>query len=142
MRILVPVDGSPSANRATAHALLLAGGRADAEIILVNVQNQATLDISDVSSVMSVAADTQLAATHAKKALGEAVRLCRNARVKFHTRSAFGPVAEAVIRIAREVKADQIVMGSRGFGPLRGLALGSVSAKVLHRAQIPVTLVK
>jgi nucleotide-binding universal stress UspA family protein len=49
MRILVLVDGSARANRALAHALLLADGRADAEITLVNVQNQQMLDISDIS---------------------------------------------------------------------------------------------
>ena len=47
MRILVPVDGSDSANRAAAHAVALVRGRADAEIILLNVQNQRTLDELD-----------------------------------------------------------------------------------------------
>jgi nucleotide-binding universal stress UspA family protein len=83
MRILVPVDGSPSANRATAHALLLAGGRSETESILVNIQNQATLNVSGVSGVMTVGADMQLAADQSKKALSEATRLCRNAQVKF-----------------------------------------------------------
>jgi nucleotide-binding universal stress UspA family protein len=38
MRILAAVGGSANANRAAAHALLLAGGRADVEIIFVNVR--------------------------------------------------------------------------------------------------------
>jgi nucleotide-binding universal stress UspA family protein len=142
MRILVSVDGSASANRAAAYALLLADGRADAEITLVNVQNQRTLDTSDISSVMSVGADTDLAVDQSEKALRKAIQLCRNAQVKFDARSAFGPTAETIIRIAREVKADQIVMGTRGLGPLRGLALGSVSTKVVRLSRIPVTLVK
>jgi nucleotide-binding universal stress UspA family protein len=142
MRILVPVDGSARANRAAAHALLLADGRADAAITLLNVQNQQTLNTSDISSVVSVGSDTQLAVDQSKKALREAVRRCRNARVKFDTRSAFGPIAETIHKIAREVKADQIVMGTRGFGPLRGAVLGSVSTKVVQLARVPVTLVK
>jgi nucleotide-binding universal stress UspA family protein len=142
MRILVSVDGSASANRAAAHALLLAGGRADAQITLVNVQNERTLDTSDISSVMSVGADTDLAADQSEKALRRAIQLCRKAQVKFDARSAFGPTAETIVRIAREVKADQIVMGTRGLGPLRGLALGSVSTKVVRLSPIPVTLVK
>lgn len=142
MRIVVPVDGSASANRATAHALLLAEGRADAEIILVNVQNQRTLDTSDISSVTSVGADAKRAADQSKKALRHAIQLCRDAQVKFDTRSAFGSIAKAIIRIAREVNAHQIVMGTRGFGPLRGLVIGSVSTEVLRLARVPVTLVK
>lgn len=71
MRMLVPVDGSARANRALAHALLLADGRADAEITLVNVQNQQMLDISDISAVMSVGADRELAANRSKKHFAE-----------------------------------------------------------------------
>lgn len=142
MRILVPIDGSASANRAAAHALLLAVGRTDAEITLLNVQNQRTLDISDVSSVVSVGADMELAVDQSKKALRQAIQLCRNAQVTFNTRFAFGPIAETINKIACKVKADQIVMGTRGLGPLRGAVLGSVSSKVVNLAGVPVTLVK
>jgi nucleotide-binding universal stress UspA family protein len=142
MRILVPVDGSASANRAVAHALLLAEGRAGTEITLVNVQNQRTLDTSDISRVTSVGADTERADNQSKQFLSEAIRLCRNAQVTVHTRSEFGPIAETIIRIAHEVSADQIVMGTRGLGSLHGLVVGSVSTEVLHRARVPVTLVK
>jgi nucleotide-binding universal stress UspA family protein len=142
MRILVPVDGSASANRAAAHAVSLADGRADAEITLLNVQNQRTLDTSDISSVMSVGPDRKLAVDQSEKALRQAIRLCRDAQVKFYTRSAFGPIAETINKTAREINADQIVMGTRGFSPLRGAVLGSVSTKVVHLARVPVTLVK
>jgi nucleotide-binding universal stress UspA family protein len=120
MRILVPVDGSGSANRATVYAVSLVDGRPDAEITLLNVQNQGTLDTSDISSVVSVGADTALAADRSEKALRHAIRLCGNAQVKFENRSAFGPIAETIDKAAREVKADQIVMGTPGFSPLRG----------------------
>jgi nucleotide-binding universal stress UspA family protein len=142
MRILVPVDGSESANRAVAHAASLAAGRAGAEITLLYVQNQQTLDTSDISTITSVAADTERAADRSEKAVRRAIRLCRDAQVKFDTRSAFGPIAETIDAIARQVMADQIVMGTRGFGPLRGAVLGSVSAKVVRLVRIPVTLVK
>jgi nucleotide-binding universal stress UspA family protein len=142
MRILVPVDGSAGASRAAAHAVALAKGRADAEIILLNVQNQQTLDTSDISRITSVGANTQRAADQAKKAFGEAIELCRNSHIQFDTRSVFGLVADMINKIAREVAADQIVMGTRGFSPLEGIVLGSVSTKVLQLAEIPVTLVK
>src|SRR5271169_6776678 len=140
MRILVPVDGSASANRAVAHAVSLAEGRVPAEIILPYVQNQQTLDTSEISGITSVSADAERAADRSEKALRQAIELCRKAQVKFDTRSAFGPIAETIDATARHVAADQIVMGTRGFGPLRGAILGSVSSKVVHLAQIPVTL--
>jgi nucleotide-binding universal stress UspA family protein len=33
-------------------------------------------------------------------------------------------------------------MGTRGLGALAGLALGSVATKVVHLAEVPVTLVR
>ena len=80
MRILVPVDGSGSANRAAAHAVALVQGRPDAEIILLNVQNQQRLDISDISRVTSVEANTKYAVDQSKKALAEAIEICRKVR--------------------------------------------------------------
>jgi nucleotide-binding universal stress UspA family protein len=142
MRVLVPVDGSASANRAVAHAVLLAKGRIDATITLLNVQNQETLDTSEISTITSVGADAERAVEQSEKALREAIELCRSAQVKFDTRTAFGPIAETIDTTARQIAADQIVMGTRGFGPLRGAVLGSVSSKVVRLARIPVTLVK
>jgi nucleotide-binding universal stress UspA family protein len=142
MHILVPVDGSASANRAAAHAVTLVEGRCDAEITLLNVQNQQTLDISDISRVTSVGTNAEFAADQSKKALSDAIELCRKAQIKFNIRSAFGLVAETIGKIARETAADQIVMGTRGFSPLEGIVLGSVSTKVIQLARVPVTLVK
>jgi nucleotide-binding universal stress UspA family protein len=142
MRILVPVDGSAVANRAVAHAVALAQGRADAEITLLYVQNQESLDTSEISRITSVGADSERAVDHSETALRPAIELCRAAQVRFNIRSKFGPIAESIDTTARAIAADQIVMGTRGLGPLRGAVLGSVSAKVVRLAQIPVTLVK
>jgi nucleotide-binding universal stress UspA family protein len=101
MRILVPVDGSAPANRAVAHATTLATGRDDALIILVNVQGPETLEVSDVSAVMSRKADRQLAARRSKTTLRKAVRICRDAQVKFETRVELGPIADTINRLAR-----------------------------------------
>lgn len=142
MKILVPADGSAPSNRAVAQAISLACDKHDAEIILVNVQSPETLDVSDISAVMSLAADRELAARRSRKALRKAIGLCRRAQVKFETRAELGPVAETIDRLARRLHADQIVMGSRGLGAVGRLVLGSVATKVVHLARIPVTLVK
>lgn len=48
--------------------------------------------------------------------------------------------AAAIARVAEVREADEIVVGSRGFSPLRS-ALGSTSHELLHRADRPVTVV-
>jgi Universal stress protein family len=93
MKILVRVDGSAPANRAVAHAIRMIRGRPEAEIILVSVQDRETLDVSDISAVMTVEADRASAARQSKEALRKAVALCRKAEVKFESRAEIGPIA-------------------------------------------------
>jgi nucleotide-binding universal stress UspA family protein len=142
LRIVVAVDGSAAANRAVSHALSLMEGRAGSEIFLVNVQSKETLDVSDISAVMRVDADRRLAARQSRIALRRATALCRKAEARFVERAEIGAPAETIDRIAREVGAHQIIMGTRGLGSLGNLFLGSVAAKVVRLAHVPVTLVK
>lgn len=51
-----------------------------------------------------------------------------------------GNPAEAVVKVAQVRDADEIVIGSRGFGRLRS-ALGSVSHELLHIADRPVVVI-
>ena len=51
-----------------------------------------------------------------------------------------GPPAEVLIRAATVREADEIVVGSRGLGRIRG-ALGSVSQELLREAARPVLVV-
>jgi len=51
-----------------------------------------------------------------------------------------GPPAEVLIRAAAVREADEIVVGSRGLGRIRG-ALGSVSQELLRDAARPVLVV-
>jgi nucleotide-binding universal stress UspA family protein len=142
MRILVPVDGSAPANRAVAYSVALAHDKADALLILVNVQSSDTLDVSDFTAVISAEADRKAAAARSRKALRRAIAICRQAPVAFETHAELGPIAETIDRLARRLNADQIVMGTRGMGALRRLLVGSVATKVVQLARIPVTLIK
>lgn len=55
---------------------------------------------------------------------------------------AYGHAAERIIEEAENSKADLIVLGSRGLGEVGGLVLGSVSHKVIQRAECPCLTVK
>ncbi len=52
-----------------------------------------------------------------------------------------GDQGHEIIAAGRELKADLIIMGSRGRGQLSGLILGSVSEQVLHGSRTPVLIV-
>ncbi len=53
-----------------------------------------------------------------------------------------GSAAEVILRVAETRGNDLIVMGSRGFGTLHGLLVGSQSQKVLQHASCPVMIVR
>jgi nucleotide-binding universal stress UspA family protein len=50
--------------------------------------------------------------------------------------------AEEVVRLAEEIGAGLVAMGSRGKGRMRRLAMGSVSDSVVRHAHCPVTVVR
>jgi nucleotide-binding universal stress UspA family protein len=53
-----------------------------------------------------------------------------------------GPqAAHEIADVADEVGADLIVVGTRGYGPIAGLVLGSVTLRLLHVAACPVLAV-
>jgi nucleotide-binding universal stress UspA family protein len=53
-----------------------------------------------------------------------------------------GDPASTILRLAKGLQADMIVLGSRGLGDAKGLLMGSVSHKVAHLAECTCVSVK
>lgn len=53
-----------------------------------------------------------------------------------------GRPADAIFDVAGRVGADFLILGSRGLGTFRRIALGSVSEEVVHHARVPVLVVR
>jgi nucleotide-binding universal stress UspA family protein len=142
MKFLVPVDGSPASLRAVDLAVTLAKERQPGSITLLNVQNQAMLNLAEGSGLMAAAWLEEEEDRQGEEALKGAVTACAAAGVPFNVRNERGVPAEMIDRIARDEKIDHVVMGTRGLGSIRGLLAGSVATEVLHLIAVPVTLVK
>jgi nucleotide-binding universal stress UspA family protein len=54
---------------------------------------------------------------------------------------ATGPVWKTIVDTADQHNAAAVVMGSRGYTPLRAILLGSVSSAVVHHAHQPTLVV-
>jgi len=78
----------------------------------------------------------------AQEILQKAVEAVGDVPVSIHTELIEGDAAEAIIDVARTRASDVIVMGSRGFGMLAGMVLGSTSQKVVSHAPCPVLIVR
>lgn len=63
-------------------------------------------------------------------------------RTQFRTILAHGPLASTVVKHARRLKTDLIIMGSRGLSDIQGFLLGSVSRQVASTAACSVLVVK
>lgn len=75
--------------------------------------------------------------------IDRAAQAAKRAKVaKVTTVLSGGDPAESILKTAKKEKADIIVLGTRGFGELKGLFLGSVSHKVAAHATCAVTTVK
>ena len=140
LKILVPVDGSETANRAVAHVIKLYRNDAQVDIHLLNVQ----IPIDSGHARLFVSAD-ELEDYHREEgiaALAGARRLLDEAGVPYTHHIAVGHVADTIIRYANERGIDKIVLGSHGRTALLQVLLGSVAQEVLKRSKVPVTLVK
>ncbi|MBO1112851.1 universal stress protein [Bordetella petrii] len=141
LKILVPVDGSECALRALQTAIAMAGQHGNnAELHLLNApvpilsgHARMFLNKQDVQKYYD---------EEGEKALADARQAAEQAGVPFVTAVQAGPSAQTIAAYARMHQCAHIVMGTRGLSALPGILLGSVASKVIHLADVPVTLVK
>lgn len=138
--LLVPMDGSTGALRALDVALSVVRDHAGARVLLLNVQPP----LVEVWPEKLVDEDMRKAhyEREARAALIPAEKVLGAASIPYHSEVRVGPVALTIADFAAEHGCRRIVMGTRGLGNLQALVIGSVAVEVVHRATMPVTLVK
>lgn len=128
--VLVPVDFTETSERALDYAVELAE-KFDAEVIALHAYEIPVYGFPDGAMIASgdVAARIATAAQNALDAL-VAARKARGARVT--SRLTTGVAYEEVARVAGEVKADMVVIGTHGRRGLARALLGSVAENVIR----------
>lgn len=141
MKILIPVDGSPSSIHAAEWVIKsIAWLKEMPQIYLINVQWK--LASGNVKMFISQQTIDDYYQEQGLAALAEARKKLDAAGLTYHYHISIGTPAEAIVQYAGEQKIDQIIMGAHGQNPLSTFLLGSVVNKVLHLADIPVLLIK
>lgn len=74
--------------------------------------------------------------------LDHALKICSDKNVNVKTEVVIGDPKEKICEAAVNLHADLLVMGSRAFGPIKRMFLGSVSNYCTNHAQCPVMIVK
>ena len=145
--IMVAYDGSESAQAAIREAARLFPRH---ELVVTCVWtgtprvNSARLALPDdviQGAVRQLDADAQEAAKELAK---EAVELAGHVGMpaRAETVRADPSVWAALVRVAKDLGADVMVVGSRGRSSARSALLGSVSSGVVHHAACPVLVVR
>ena len=140
-KLMVPIDGSESSMHALDHAILLAKARGGLELSLLNVHpDPIVYGEIQVYAPMDRMLEEQRKGSEAL--LAPAAEKVRAAGVPCTTQIEAGDAATTIARRADALQCEGIVMGTRGMGAIANLLLGSVAVKVVHLANVPVTLVK
>ena len=148
--LLVPVDGSEGANEAASYAASLAE-KLDIPVELLYAFPKDPVDMfgipteaprSEELEYFSPDAFAKLREQTAEKAFMATRSAIGERSVPIEQKILSGNPAEAIVAHAKAADAPMIVIGSRGLSGFKEILLGSVSQRVLHHANCPVTVVR
>lgn len=142
MKILLPVDGSPSSSRAIRYVIQHWGGPETtpcASLVLLHVDPVLSAGVARYLTAQDIA---RFHADNAKSALRAARRSLHKANLLFEEMHQIGEPADVITRLAGKMRCDLVAMGSHGWGALLSLVLGSVVVKVLAHSRVPVLVIR
>jgi len=138
LKTLIPVDGSANSDRAVQYLIrLAANSKVPLEVHLLNVQHPFPGTIKGVADQAR-----QYHHDEGMKAMASAIKLLDDAKIKHTYHIGVGEVGEIVAHFVKDLKCDQVVMGTRGMSSVANMLMGSAATKVLHLVEVPVILVK
>jgi nucleotide-binding universal stress UspA family protein len=142
LKILLAVDGSDAALRAT-DAVVTAAGllREPLQVELVTVTTRVPTAHPLAAAALPQQAIDEYYQAQGEQALAAARQTLQVAGIACTACALVGQVAQTLVEHADRTQCDMIWMGSRGLAPLSSFMLGSVATRVLALAKVPVTLV-
>ena len=145
-KMLLATDGSAESARAADMAVGLSNGLGS-ELHLVHVGHVPSVYVPPESKVLDPEKlqdrMRERVEGETRERLEEEVRKIREAGgevAKAHAR--FGRIDKEIVHLAEELHADLVILGSRGFDPIRRAVMGSVSDSVVRYAHCPVLVVR
>jgi nucleotide-binding universal stress UspA family protein len=145
-KILVAVDGSKASAKGLREALRLAKAETARVFILHVVDEYQAFAAMDGMLAGAAAGDlVTVLKADGERLLAKAKKSADAAGVRATTvlrEMLSGPAADPIVREARKVGADLIVLGTHGRRGVRRLVLGSDAEQVVRTATVPVLLVR
>ena len=142
-RILVPVDGHATSERALQEAIKLANEKARLRLIYV-LEGTYALDSVAYSLIDHSMLQEAMRST-GERALAQAAEKVRKAGLEAETAlidASTESISSVIDSDAMNWKADLIVIGTHGRSGLSRFLLGSIAEDVVRAAPVPVLLVR
>ena len=141
LKILLPVDGSESAARATQKLIATIGWYKEPPVIDLLAVHLAVPHYPNMSKVVSEQTLERYYRDEMEAMLAPSKKALDAAGIKYTAHTLIGTTAETIVEHAKQSGSDMIYMGTRGMTALSNMVLGSVTTRVLHLAHIPVVLI-
>jgi len=140
LKMLLPVDGSETSSRAVEEFVRrLDWYREKPEVHLLNVRVPL---FGNVSMFISKEEISNYYQEEGLKSLRQARNQLEEAGVAYRHHVIVGEPVTMIVQSAEEIQCDQIIIGPRGLGAIKGLLLGSVASKLIQLSTVPVLLLK
>lgn len=136
-KILLAADGSDHSIRATSEVIKIASMNETSTVTVVLVADYSQAKSDVLHSGSSVELDMKR-----RRKLLPVEELLRAANVNYRVEILHGVPGPSIVEFANKQNYELLVIGSRGLNSLQEMVLGSVSHKVVKRAECPVMLVK
>jgi len=135
-KILVPLDGSKNLFRGLDKAIIIA------RICQAIITGAYVTPISPPASSEQKAYIKNVLLKNTNEFMEKAKMHCAQNGILFSDKILHGDEGPKIVKFAHDKNFDLIVMGSRGMGSLKEMFPGSTSNYVVHKAKIPVLIVK
>ncbi len=142
-RILVPIDGSATAQRGLREALGLARC-CDAVLVLLHVIEiyPVMMEVASAATWTQITDDLRAQGQRLLDAAQEAARSAGIASEALLEDAAAARVCDVIVEQAREHACDLIVMGTHGRRGVNRALIGSDAERVLRASPVPVLTVR
>ena len=141
-RILVPVDGSPTAAKGVKEAIKIAKAGRGKLLLLHVVEEYSAFTAPEVGASLGPILDALRQS--GRRTIDRIARSARSAGVQPQSvlvENFGGRVADTIVKQAKRLRADLIVMGTHGRRGVSRVLLGSDAELVVRSSPVPVLLV-
>lgn len=141
MRLLVGLDGHPSGERALVHAKTLAEAIGGCELLVVYVIEWSpySFQTAEENAMRHKRREEEITLAN-ERVVSPAVEALTSAGVNARGIVRHGDVADTLNKIAKDEKADQIIVGRSSDGSVAERIFGSTIMNLVMSAKVPVTV--